>query len=180
MGLFANLSQLRKAAKAGGNFGFVAQNIAAIYYAIPLTPFGKTLSEDQRLFATGLIDASIYINNGSITSEDIEDCVLMGKTGNVCIGLYRVQHREMFDLEDNATLVGFAMQLEAFIFCADMPKMDYRDIVNAVVQKKGIIASTISKTLQEGTKSSIFPAVMQNTTIMMASPDFQNVVSSYS
>jgi len=179
VGLFSKLFQLKNAAKAGGNYGFIAQNVAAIYYAIPLTPFGKTLSEDKRLFATGLIDAAAYLQNGTIAIEDIERCVQIAGSGILQAGFNLITHRKMFDSEDNAELVDFTMQLEYIIFETEMPQMGYSAIANSIVQKKKVIVSQIRETLNEGTKSNIFHDVMIFTTGMMASPDFQSVVNSY-
>ena len=179
MGLLDTIRQKRQLKKAGGNFAWIAQNVAAIYYAIPLTPFGKTLSEEQRLFAAGLIDAAAYLREGSLTPQDIQDAVLWGMTGTVGLGFYNRKHREMFDIEENGNLVGMTMQLEARFFELSDAKIDYHDIVDVVIMNKNIISRTIERTLAEGTRCSIFPEIMQNTTIALASPDFRQLVMSY-
>ena len=180
MGLLDNFRQKRQLKKAGGNFAWIAQNVAAIYYAVPLTPFGKTLPEEQRLFAAGLIDAVAYLQEGSLTPQDIQDAVLWGQTGTVGLGFYNRRHREMFESEDNQELLGMTMQLEARFFELSDAGIDYHDIVDVVVMHKDVIAETIRKTVAEGSRCPIFREVMQNTTIAMASPGFQQLVLSYS
>lgn len=179
MGLFRKDSQIEKMLKAGGNFAWIAQNMAAIYYAVPLTPFGKTLSEEQRLFATGLIDATAYLQEGSLCLQDIQDALLWGMTGNVGLELYTVSHRDMFDFEENKNLVGLTMQLEARFFELSDAGIGYREIVDAVITAKQVISDTIEKTLAEGAQCHIFPEVMQNTAIALANPDLQQIILSY-
>ena len=179
MGLLETITQKRQLKKAGGNFAWIAQNMAAIYYAVPLTPFGKTLSEEQRLFAAGLIDAAAYLQEGSLSPQDIQDALLWGMTGNVGLGFYTVSHRDMFDFEENKNLVGLTMQLEARFFEVSDAGIDYRDIVDVVVKEKQVIAKTIERTLAEGSRCRIFPEVMQNTTIALANPGLQQMILSY-
>ena len=179
MGLLDTIRQRRAMTQAGGNYAWIAQNMAAIYYAIPLTPFGKTLSEEQRLFAAGLIDAVAYLQEGSLTPQDIQDAVLWGMTGNVGLGFYTVSHRNGIEFEENKDLVGLTMQLEARFFELSDAKIDYHDIVDVVIMKKDIISKAIERTLAEGTSCSIFPEVMRNTTVALTSPGFQQLVLSY-
>ena len=179
MGIFSVFKQLKNAASAGGNFGFVAQNIATLYYAIGETPFGKTLDDETRLFATGILDIIAYLNDGTLSPDSVVDSISYGKIGQVSLDFYSIQHRRMFDVEDNGVLIGFAMQLEAFIFEASNTGIGYRDIVDQVVSHKSVIANMISKTLAEGKRSPLYPSVMGNVSIWLSDPNIIGLINSY-
>lgn len=179
MGLLKSLFQSKKAKQTGGNFGIIAQNIAAMYTAIGLTPFGESLDEEHKLFAIGLINIASYLKNGMLTEKSVKDSILYGSIGQVGLDFYNITHRQMFDYEDNYVLVGFTMQLEVFIFDATVKGVNYRDIVNQVCAHKEIIADTINATLSQGTKCSNFEAIMPNVLVWSSQPEFQQTVNDY-
>ena len=179
MGLFSAFKHLKNAAAAGGNFGFIAQNVATIYYVLGELPFGKTIDDDKRLYATGILDAIVYIANGSIAEEDISDCVLCGKVGRVSLGLYYQEHRDLFDYEENRDLIGLTMQLEALIFSVSNTDVDYREIVNQVVAQKKTISDMVNRTLKEGKKSPLYQNVLFNVSNWLSDPQIVELINGY-
>lgn len=180
MGLFSFLSQMKKAKSAGGNFGFIAQNIGAIYTALGKTEFGKSLSESEKLYATGLIDTFAYLQQGTLTPRDIAMAMAYGTAGEVCLNFYRVQHgNAFFKQEKNEELIDFTMALEAKIFEVSNTGVDYRSLVDLVVENKQTISDMINKTLAEGENCNIYREVMSNVVVHAASPAFQEIVKNY-
>ena len=163
--------------RSGGNFGFIAQNIATIYYALSVTTFGKSLKEDQKLYATGLIDAAAYIQDGSIDISEIDDCVSMSALGYV--GFLGTTFPIMTKQDEkNFRLIAFSMQLEAYIFTSH-EIIDYRSVVSAVLKNEKHVVKMINKTLLQGSTCNIFPNVLNNVLTHINSKEFQNIVLSY-
>lgn len=175
--MFGFLMQILNMIKAGGNFGFIAQNIASIYYAISITPFGKGLTEEQKLYATGLIDAMVYIQEGSIDKSDIANCIDRSKLGIVGFTptVFPIKTQEN---EKNFRLISFSMQLEAYILTTHSTT-DYKNIVYAVLNNEQRISNMINKTILQGTKCNIFPMVYVNVLNLIKSEDFRNTILSY-
>jgi len=166
---------------AGGNFGYIAQNIAAIYTALGYNDFGKYLDEDKKLYATGIIDAYSYICEGVLSYEEISDCIAFGDLGFVRLGFYTQQHRKMFDTEQNERIIGLAMQLEAYIFASTFNgKIDYHDIVDMVVREKPTISRMINSTLNQGIKCPIYKEVLFTVETICKDNAFRDLVNSYS
>lgn len=178
MGLLNMFRALKNSAKAGGAFGYVAQNIAIIYYVIKESKFGKQLNEDQLLFATALCDTEVYIQLGQISIEDIKDAVMYAHIQKVEIFPYSVIHGSLSDIYKNKYLISLAMQIEALIFNVDS-YVNYRDIVDAVIRNKPKITNVINKTLEEKENCNIYPTVFINVTSWIRNADFQNLVLSF-
>lgn len=177
MGLFGILKTIKNAKKAGGNFGYIAQNIATIYYVLKESEFGKQLNEDQLLFATALCDTISYVESGNITIEELYSSVIQSKIGVVSIFPYEVRHDSFLNntTTKNKYLIGLTMQIEALIFSAEM-LANYHDVVDSVVERKSEIAKMVNKTLQEGKKGNLYPAVLSNISIWLKDNSFRQII----
>lgn len=178
MGLFDIFRAFKNANKAGGNFGYIAQNIATIYYVLKNSEFGKQLTEDQLLFATALFDTIIYIKESTITIEEIKESVVLSKIGHVRIFPYEKEHEAFCSNTKNRYLIGLAMQVEALIFTAEM-LANYRDIVDIIVDKKAKIADTINQTLEQGKNCILYPAVYENVNRWINEQDLRKLILSF-
>lgn len=175
MGFLDFFRALKNARKVGGNFGYIAQNIATIYFVLKESDFGKRLSKDQLLFATALCDTISYVKLGTITIEDLHEAVILSQIGEVRIFPYSVRHDSLSNFLENKDIVGLAMQIEALIFSAEMI-VDYHDVVDSVVSQKNQIEQMINKTLKEGKNCELYPAVFFNISDWLNDNNFRQTI----
>lgn len=178
MGLLDRFRALRNAKKAGGNFGYIAQNIATIYYVLNESDFGKQLTEDQLLFATALFDTICYINEGTITVDELKDSVVLAKIGHIGISTYQKQYESFCSNTENKYLIGLAMQIESLIFTAEM-LANYHDVVDEIVKRKTEIAKMINQTLEQGKKCTLYPTINFNVNTWMYERSLQELILSF-
>lgn len=174
MGILNFFSSYKSMIKAGGNFRFVAQNIATIYYVVDHSAFGRTLNDTQKLYATALIDAYAYIINGTISMEDVARGVSLAQAGITSLFPYHRQHGILY-CHDHSDLIHLTMQLEAMIFNVDT-NVHPDQIIEMVVSQKENIADIVDKTILQGSRSPLYNNVLKNVTVHLEDPDFQYIV----
>lgn len=168
---------------AGGNFGYIAQNVATIYYCIKEhTDLGPTLSQPQLVYASLCIDSAAYLSQGSFLLEDLSNIVCRSSTG--CIGMdYMYPKRccnplsldkDEFDLLSCATAA-----LEIEIFLADN-NINYHAVIDAVYARYDEIASMIRRTVAQGESSPLFSSIIPTVLALCSDPSFINDVKSAS
>lgn len=82
------IGALIKSAFAGGNFGYIAQNVATTYIAVCQYAEDKKYGTSQLLYATGLIDIIPYIKSGQMSEGRIKTCIKCGDEGIVALNAY--------------------------------------------------------------------------------------------
>ena len=175
MGIITGLANL---ISGGGNFRFIAQNMAAIYSVMKDTPFGQSLDNSHLLFATALADVQAYFMTGEIEEDDLSDAVSSALARRVSVNFYSKNCYEYFDYEENMDLICLTMQIEAMLFALSS-NVDYRVVVDQVIAHKKVIAKTIHKSLDNITDLKIYGSVYANVTAWAADSTFQNIVCAY-
>ena len=165
--------------KNGGNFTFIAENVAAIYRALELTSFGHDLSLGRHLYATALIDTVAYLRSGQFESSDLELATLNAMINRISIMPYERKVYPMFgDLSYHQELVCLAMQLEAMIAFADN-KITYTQAIDIVMSKKDLIESTIHRAVCNPAKLEIFETVQANVDAIVENKSFRDQVLAF-
>lgn len=156
-------SNLSAMLRAGGNFAFIAQNVAAIYHATYIPNFGKSLSEPQRLLTTALLDTQTYLAEGTISVTELLSAVrrVCQEPASASPGQRSVKR-----------LVDLTTQLELMIFQVDT-KLDPRDIRTQVTRHLPQISEMIRRTLSDVENCPIYPNVVSNTCIILSDRGFQ-------
>lgn len=159
MGLFKNFE-----------YTVVAKNVAAIYFIIENSDFGQTLTSDQKLFATALLDTSSYLANGQVAFDEVKQCHTYAGIGYVCVGgMYRISHGSML-CRPEETVVNLAMQISALLFTSSKRgyqylKPNWRKELKSIVKNKSLFSSIVLSTLKEGydnkTVEELYPFVMK-------------------
>lgn len=165
--------------KNGGNFTFIAENVAAIYRALELTAFGRELSLGRHLYATALIDTVAYLRSGQFEESDLELAALNATIRHISILPYDCQVYSMFDdIAYHQELVCLAMQLEAMIAFADS-KITYKQAIDIVMSKKDLIESTIHRAVCNPAKLEIFETVQANVDAIVENKSFRDQVLAF-
>jgi len=160
MGIFSEIfgksTSLRQPAD---NFEYIAMNLAFIFHLLKKNHSNRVSSEADLLLATGVIDMIVYLQDGSISVEDIRNGLMVSKQGICRLRPTTVQHENgtqaMFvGVEDS--LLNFTIQVEAMIFAVDEPSMGSKRIINAVLNKKADIQRMLQDTV-EAVQSEHFP-----------------------
>ena len=157
--MFSLFKKAKFAAPYRDNFSLIAQNVALYYLTIKETPLGQRLGHDQLLFATGYLDTIVYQIDGTMNCKSIATSIAYGRIGAVSLGFYTRHHRGTFERKANDELVGFTMQLSAQIFDASDTKVDYRRIVDAVIDKKSVIEKVVEDVLSVGTNHPMYAEI---------------------
>lgn len=156
-------SNLSAMLRAGGNFTFIAQNIAAIYHATYLPTFGKSLTELQRLLATALLDMQVYLADGTISVTELLSVVrrVYLEPASVSPDQQSVKH-----------LTDLTAQLELIIF-QEATNLDPLDIYTQITQHLPQISEMIRRTLSDIESCPIYPNIASNTCIILSDCGFQ-------
>lgn len=164
---YYNLEEaIKNQMKAGGNFAYIAQNIATIYYVIKQSNFGKSLTNAQLLFATALCDTIYYIQSGDISVEEIAMYAKIAATPSTL-------------MRRNKYLKDLAVYIEALIFSIEVPEFEYDEIIDEIIKDTTQIDIMIDKTIEEGEKSYLYHTVYENVNIWINEDAFRDIVLSY-
>lgn len=80
--------------KPKNNFEFIALNLALIYYVLNNSYKEYFDDEEQLLIASGVIDALVYIKDGTITLDDIRYAIRFARQGKCSLFLSEYMHEE--------------------------------------------------------------------------------------
>ncbi len=183
MNFFEKKRMERRLKEAGGPYGLVAQNMAAIYYAISFTPYGKQLNERRHLAATALIDAVGYYNEGKITPKDIAADIAAASNGEICL-IGTTKKNGVVPAEENAMLIAVTMQIAARMQKISENKFSlfydhYDHIIDPIIMNKPLIADMIKQTLAEGRKSKAYADCIKLVNETCAIPEFQRIINAF-
>jgi len=145
--------------KPADNFEYIAMNITYIYNLLKNKFADRFSDEDSLLLASGIIDTLVYIQEGSISIEDIKNGLVAAKIGKCRIGHILVSHEEdvkTFFTGPKDTLLNFTMQIECMIFAVDEQSMSEKRIISTVITKKDDISKIIKNT-QSAADSGKYP-----------------------
>ena len=142
--------------KRQDNYTLVADNIVA-FYMILRDNFSKSFRKEQLMFAAGLMDVIIYLQNGSITPNEIARAVYLAKHGEIALKgrkLVHARRSEDGDMSDYAPteeelLVNFTLQIECLIMSVKK-RGNMGTVLLVVNKKKDLIRDTILNGLKEG------------------------------
>ena len=159
---------------AGGNFRFVAQNIATIYCIVEHSSFGKTLTKEQKMYAAALIDMYAYLSKGAYQPIDVAMAVDYARGGIVSLFPHNKVHG-LLDRNENADLVNLSMQLEAMIFSVDTNVPD-KEIVDMVVSEKSTISDAVNQIVSQGSNGAMYKKMYTYVQQHLSDPSLQNIV----
>lgn len=162
---FRKAKQVKNGMAAGGNFGFIAQNMACIYYVVDNHPLTKDLPSQNKLYATALFDLIAYLMDGSMDINMIAAGVRAAYHGDIRIGFTTRSHSTMFGVGGNSEyprLVNTTMQVESMIFMLSNPEFGVDRIIDSVIENKEVIEQMVDKTMAEGDKCNLYNNVFQN------------------
>ena len=153
-------------------------NVAFIYHLLSKNYSNRSSSEKELLLTTGIIDMIVYIQEGSITVEDIQNGLTASNLGVCRLGTTTVEHengtRAMFvGVEDS--LLNFTIQIEVMIFNIDQPTMGAKRIINAVLSKKADIQRTIQGVSTVAQSGTFPPGVPELVDGFMTAEEFSNL-----
>ena len=177
MGIFSYLNALRNSLSSGGNFSYIAQNIATIYSVVNDSTFGKRLSDEQKYFATALIDTALYISNGTLSIDELADAVSYSQTKRIVLPPFE-RYLNIFDFRENYELLCLTMQIESMIFHVDT-NVSANQIINLVIQNEEEISLVINKTLSDGFNGKLYKKMYPSICSHLDDVDFQHIVLSY-
>lgn len=179
MGLFQKIRYNRRAKKAGV-YGVVAQNMAAMYYAIPFTPYGSQLTERQRLAAAALIDMVAYYNEGKVTPKTLAEDIQAAENGVVSL-VATTTNNGVLPTEENAKLIAVTMQIMARMLKISGKEYNlyYGHIIDPIIMNKPVFASMINETLAEGTRSEAYSDCIALVKETCAIPEFQAIINKF-
>lgn len=173
------LDAVRKSANAGGNFGYIAQNVATIFYCIKeFTDLGHALTKDQLIFAALYIDSISYLEEGSFSAQDIDDIVRfssLGMIGNAymyrknCFNTFSADNDEL----DHLACATAGIEIEMFL---DGCNIDYHTVIDTVYDHYDEIAAMIRKTVGQGSSSPLFDSICPLVLSLFSDPDFIQIV----
>ena len=143
------------------NYTIIARNVAGVYEYIQKN-FSQGLgSEDLRLACTGLVCATIHIEQGLLTFADIIAAVKYAKMNKVylkgsSVGVYDIYDKGTKSLlpllKEEDLLLNFALNLITLELAADAmtPQMSPGDVLEAVSAKKVEVYKTIQDVRKSG------------------------------
>ena len=182
MGIISGLINM---ISSGGNFRFIAQNMAAIYSVLQDTSFGQSLDRHHLLFATALADVQAYFWAGQMTEEDLNQAVSCALTRTVSINSYSRRSFSPSDTSDplrgfseNMDIICLTMQVEAMIFALSS-RLDSDIVVDQVIKNKKVIAKTIENGLRDIKHLRIYNAVHNNVIAWISDSEFRRTIISY-
>ncbi len=171
--LLARASAAAASAKAGGNIGYIAQNVATIYHCIcRYADKGNKYTTAQRIYAALLIDSIAYLQNGQISSSELQTSVHAAAVHQ--IGANHFYHQEVYGIAcypDNADLICATADLEVLMFCADS-NLDYHSVIDFVARSIGAIESMVHRTLSQGDASPLFDNILPTVLALFHQQDF--------
>lgn len=178
MGFFACIKAIFQAFSSGGNFGFIAKNIATIFCIVDRSQYSNGFTEAQKLYATALIDVMKYLDD-VISVNDVEKAVTNSMRGIVGIDFYTVPIG-LYDMGkyQNQNLVHMIMQMEMLIFSVSC-KYNYREIVDMVISEKEKIIHTVDATLAQPVKNKSYSELEAITLNQLKNEQFRNIVLSF-
>ncbi|MBO4854056.1 MAG: hypothetical protein J5482_02775 [Oscillospiraceae bacterium] len=168
--------------KAGGDFGYIAQNVATIYYCIcNFADENGELTEDQRIYASLLIDAAAHLKNGSIDPEELQTSVQMANAyeiGGNFFCLHHVYNLFGTDAPDKyAELICATADLEVLTLSASS-KIGYRAVIDQVMKNIPKIEAMVIKTIEQGVLSPLFENLRPSVLWYFHQPSFLEDVKS--
>lgn len=147
--------------RAGGNFGYVAQNVATIYNVITNSPSLQTINYKQTLFAVALCDLTSYYKKGLLQIEDAAYAVDAACLGCLLTNSNIITHSDTSDDCMPELLVNLTMELLLIVYCLDT-RHDESIIMQSILENKDKIRKTIDKELKKGSKGSLYKDVYRN------------------
>lgn len=159
--------------KAGGNVGYIAQNVATIYHCIcRYADKENKYTTAQRIYAALLIDSIAYLQSGQISSSELQTSVHAAALRQ--IGANHFYRQELYGIAcypDNAHLICATADLEVLMFCADS-NLDYHSVIDFVARSIGTIESMVHRTLAQGDASPLFSSILPTVLTAFHQPDF--------
>ncbi|MDP8246521.1 MAG: hypothetical protein P9M00_00115 [Candidatus Tritonobacter lacicola] len=179
MGIFSKIfGKSTPLKQPADNFEYIAMNLAFIFHLLKKNHGNRVSSESDLLLISGVIDMIKYLQEGSITVEDIRNGLMASKQDRCRLGPTTIQHengtRSMFvGVED--PLLNFTIQIEAMIFAVDKPGMDAKRIINAVLSKKADIQRTLQDTAVAAQSGPFPPGVPELVDGFMTADEFSDL-----
>ena len=167
------------------NFVIIAQNLAVIYTALESSPFGKGLNNEQLLYGTALIDAYAYLVEKQLSTQELCDCTLSARAGEVSIGFYSVRLFGVADIVSYHDLVCLTLQMIAQIAWVESKAgtfkrpIDYRTCVDMAVSQKDRIASVVREAMEHIHSVSFYANIFTNARHLIDNSDVRDVILAY-
>ena len=162
MDFINKFKQISASWKTGGNFKFIALNMATIYNAICQNDIGKKYSENERMSAMSLCDMYQYLMDG-----DTDPYEVVGYTKNA---LKRIGNGSDVDKITEITI-----EMEYLIF-ATLGKFSDEVIRDCINKEYHEIRAIIEKTLCEPDSSIIKDNVYKNVYLWLEDKDFNDIL----
>jgi hypothetical protein len=163
------------------NYDFIAMNIVAIYEALQKNYRNSFTKEYDLMTTSGIIDALIYVSEGSISLDELKNAITCARLGICRIGLTKIAHeageRTAF-LGPKNLLLNFILQIEAMLMHADNKQFSAKDIIYVVISKKKDIEEMVTitrKKIESGEFSQIYEGALQATKAFMTTEEFREI-----
>ena len=170
-----------KKQKPQDNFDFIAINIVAIYEVLQKNYKECFSKKDDLLTTSGIIDCLVYINEGSIFVDDLQQAIIVAKQGVCHVAFTSIPHEDEVQtmlMESKNLFLNFIMQIEAMIFYADNKSFGGKEIIRAVINKKKDIEEMINITknkIENGEFKQIYQNAEQITRTFMTTDEFKEI-----
>ena len=132
------------------NFDLIAMNTTVIYFILK-EKYGNQFDKEKDLITTsGVIDAIVYIKEGSIKVVQLINAMLLAKVGRCSLDLIDIKHEdaEAFFSPDRDLFLNYILQLETLIMSVDNSTIRGKDVMHAVISKKKAIKEMIDITIE--------------------------------
>lgn len=179
--MISKLFNIFKKQRPQDNFDFIAMNIVAIYEALQKNYKNSFTKEYDLITTSGIIDALIYVSEGSISLDKLKKAITYARLGICRIGLTEISHeagpRTAF-LGPKNLLLNFILQIEAMIMYADNKQFSAEDILHAIISKKRDIEEMVTITknkIESGEFSQIYEGAVKATKLFMTKEEFKMI-----
>jgi hypothetical protein len=165
------------------NYKYIAMNVAQIYHLLS-TDYAYLFKEEKVLLKTcGVIDTILYLQEGTITIEGIDNAILIASHGKCALPLAEETHESKKDVTEaglffgvqqvDDLLLNFTMQLECQIFRAESSfSISDEVIIKSVISKKKVIKKTIDETIKKATSGTIDPNIKVLVNAFISNPEY--------
>lgn len=167
------------------NFTLIADNVIA-FYMVLRDNFQKSFRREQILFAAGLMDIIMYLEQGTIAPNEIAKAVFVAKKGEISMGGRKITHARKsededmskYDPNEEELLVNFIMQLECVIMSIKR-RGNPGLVLNVVSSKKDVIEKTVKEGLAQGKDHKFYAGIEQQAKEWFVEPNMSRAVSGF-
>lgn len=161
---------------SGGSCRFIAGSVAAAYYIIDHSDFGRKITPDQRIFAAAVCSCADYLKSGKISLAELKEAAEMTDTSFIKVGFFRKFHG-IKNCAANKKLVCLTMQIEALIFRPQTAE-EHIKTADIIIGDMNKISSAVNENLAKGRNGRLYKSEFKTVCAFISANYFQEIVLS--